>query len=96
MINMDNDLDESPDQAPPPDHVRRFTALREESLELLDHARTLVGEMREILADCRLRRPVVEVQATADTGAAAPAVRSHRGGRVVKAHRRSRIRRHPR
>lgn len=99
---MDDDLNESSDPLSPADldpgtsQLRRFTELCEESQTLLDNARALVVEMREMLADCRQRRPVVEKQPVAEKIAAMPAGRSHRGGRVAKSHRRSRIRRRPR
>ncbi|HEV3024968.1 MAG TPA: hypothetical protein VGX76_20985 [Pirellulales bacterium] len=41
------------------DEVDRFTAIREESLELIESTRSLVAEMRVILEECKQWRPVV-------------------------------------
>jgi hypothetical protein len=43
----------------PVDEIDRFTALRKESLELIETTRSLVAEMRSLLEECKLWRPVV-------------------------------------
>lgn len=78
---------------PPRDDVSRFTELRDESLKLLDAARSSIAEMRTALEECKLYRPVVEVREPTGGGQPArPAARSHRGGRVTKKYRRRRLR----
>ncbi|HVC94723.1 MAG TPA: hypothetical protein VND64_13570 [Pirellulales bacterium] len=41
------------------DEMTRFTAIREESLELIESTRSLVAEMRTLLEECKQWRPVV-------------------------------------
>lgn len=84
-------------ESAPPDPADRFAALHAESLELLDKTRSLVGELRGLLDDCKQRRPRVATAAGAETQGkkASPAVRSHRGARIGKTRRR-RMRRRPR
>lgn len=73
----------------PADSVSRFVELHDESLKLLDAARTLVTEMRTALDDCRRRRPVVEIPGSRQNGPPPKqTVKSHRGGRVAKKHSR--------
>lgn len=81
-----------------PDPADRFAALHAESLELLDKTRSLVGEMRGLLDDCKRRRPRVTVAEAAGTQGkeVSAEARSHRGARIGKARRRPRIRRRPR
>jgi hypothetical protein len=72
-------------ESQPTDYASRFDELRDESLDLIETARTLVAEMRGALDDCRRHRPVV----VADRSSGAeqpnqPSVKSHRGGRVPK------------
>ena len=43
----------------PIDEVDRFTAIREESLELIESTRSLVAEMRTLLEECKQWRPIV-------------------------------------
>ncbi len=43
----------------PVDEMDRFTAIREESLELIESTRSLVAEMRTLLEECKQWRPVV-------------------------------------
>jgi hypothetical protein len=43
----------------PVDEMTRFTAIREESLGLIESTRSLVAEMRTLLEECKQRRPVV-------------------------------------
>ena len=78
---------------PEPDAASRFAALREESLELLDAAKSLVGEMRTALDHCKRHRPVVQSQATENAGKVLASVKTHRGGRVGKRQSRRNIRR---
>jgi hypothetical protein len=81
-------------ESAPTDSVSRFGELHDESLKLLDAARTLVVEMRSALDDCRRHRPVIETPRSANAGQPAPpAVKTHRGGRVPKKHGRRRWRR---
>lgn len=72
-----------------PDTADRFAALHAESLELLDKTRSLVGEMRGLLDDCKRRRPKVVLTAAAPTPRKKPPAdtRSHRGARVGKRRR---------
>ena len=74
------------------DELTRFATLREESLQLLDDARDLVGQMRSALDHCKRHRPAVETFPDAVGGPVFPPVKTHRGGRVGKKH----IRRLPR
>lgn len=71
------------DDADPAD---RFAALHAESVELLEKARSLVGEMRGLLEDCKRRRPKVAAAVpTGSPGAGSPSkIRTHRGARVGK------------
>jgi hypothetical protein len=81
---METDLPQLDDES-------RFAALRDESLELLDAAKSLVGEMRTALDRCKRHRPVVEVKLTGNGGSSSPLpVKSHRGGRVGKTRARRR------
>ena len=66
------------------DDVSRFAALRAESLELLDAAQSLVGEMRTALDHCKRHRPVIESKVTENARENLPTVKTHRGGRVKK------------
>ena len=78
-----------------PDPADRFAALHAESVELLQTAQLLVGEMRGLLEDCKRRRPAVAPPATGPGTNMMPMVRTHRGARVGQK-RRSRPRRRPR
>jgi hypothetical protein len=79
-------------EAPIFDETTRFAALREESLELLTAAKSLVSEMRTALEKCKRHRPVVETPpaAVGDMPARLP-VRTHRGGRITKQRRQRRF-----
>lgn len=83
-------------ESPSPDPADRFAALHAESVELLEAAQSLVGEMRGLLEDCKRRRPPVGQPADAALGSKPPPLaRSHRGARVAKTTR-ARPRRKPR
>jgi hypothetical protein len=47
------------DPSTPVDEMARFTAIREESLELIETTRSLVAEMRVLLEECKQWKPVV-------------------------------------
>jgi hypothetical protein len=78
---MDTDL--------PPDDAARFAALHDESLKLLDAARSLAAEMRSSLEECRRRRPIIDASGREGDGSGHAAEKprlskSRRGGRVSK------------
>ena len=45
--------------ATPVDEMARYTAIREESLELIETTRSLVAEVRVLLEECKQWKPVV-------------------------------------
>ncbi|HET6882272.1 MAG TPA: hypothetical protein VFI31_19055 [Pirellulales bacterium] len=77
--------------------VSRFATLHEESLQLLEDARSLVGEMRLALDRCKRHRPVVEIRPSDQTEMMGPPpLKSHRGGRIGKKRTQRLRRRRPR
>jgi hypothetical protein len=73
------------------DEVDRFTAIREESLELIESTRTLVAEMRVLLDECKRWRPVVPREEHATSVASPRPTKKRPAGRGIPRGRHGRV-----